>query len=184
MDQARTRPSPGPRTRHRPQPRLRLGYHWRLPRPHRLGPPRLARSGQRLSSSGRLNGDHYPGTAHAKPLPPWTTIVDGNRLRDMRRHHGMTQEQLADQAQVSLSALARLERQDRGRCRTWTLSRLAITLGEHHTAITPAPARALPRAAQAATPASATISRVSAETPSWPPPLPERPGPARPPPGS
>jgi anti-sigma regulatory factor (Ser/Thr protein kinase)/DNA-binding XRE family transcriptional regulator len=82
----------------------------------------------------------------ARPLPPWTTILDGRRLREMRHRHGLSQEQLATQAQISTTTIVRLERHARSACRTWTLGRLAAALGEHHTAIGAARASDRPRA--------------------------------------
>jgi serine/threonine-protein kinase RsbW len=82
----------------------------------------------------------------ARPLAPWTTILDGRRLREMRRRHGLSQEQLATRAQISTTTIVRLERHARSACRTWTLARLAAALGEHHTAIRPARVSVKPRA--------------------------------------
>ena len=67
----------------------------------------------------------------------WTTVLDGERLRQLRQQHGLTQEKLADLAGVSLTTMARLERQDRSPCRSWTLGRLAAALNETPAAITP-----------------------------------------------
>ena len=58
------------------------------------------------------------------------TAVDGQQLRRLRRQHGLSQEALADQAGISLTTLARLKRQRRSPCRTWTLGALAAALGE------------------------------------------------------
>jgi DNA-binding XRE family transcriptional regulator len=65
----------------------------------------------------------------------WTTVLDGERLRQLRQQHGLTQEKLADLAGVSLTTMARLERQDRSPCRSWTLGRLAAALNETPAAI-------------------------------------------------
>ena len=67
----------------------------------------------------------------------WTTVLDGERLRQLRQQHGLTQEKLADLAGVSLTTMARLERQDRSPCRSWTLGRLAAALKETPAAIAP-----------------------------------------------
>jgi transcriptional regulator with XRE-family HTH domain len=72
----------------------------------------------------------------------WTTVLDGQRLREMRRQRGLSQEQLADLAGISLTTMARLERQDRSPCRSWTLGRLAVALDETPASITPGPATA------------------------------------------
>jgi hypothetical protein len=43
---------------------------------------------------------------------------------------GLAQEELAGLASVSLTTVARLERQNEANCRTWTLARIAAALGE------------------------------------------------------
>ena len=68
---------------------------------------------------------------------PWTTVLDGRLLRQLRRQHGLSQEALADRAGISLTTMARLERKPRTPCRTRTLARLAAALGEHPGAMTP-----------------------------------------------
>lgn len=60
----------------------------------------------------------------------WTTALDGLKLRQLRRQHGLSQEKLADLADISLTTMVRLERHDRSPCRTYTLARLAAALGE------------------------------------------------------
>jgi DNA-binding XRE family transcriptional regulator len=67
----------------------------------------------------------------------WTAVLDGERLRQLRQQHGLSQEKLADLAGMSLSTVARLERQDRSPCRSWTLGRLAAALNETPAAIAP-----------------------------------------------
>jgi DNA-binding XRE family transcriptional regulator len=81
-----------------------------------------------------------PRSAHR-----WTTVLDGERLREMRRERGLSQEQLADLAGISLSTMARLESQDRSPCRSWTLGRLAAALDETPASMTPGPAVAAAR---------------------------------------
>ena len=66
----------------------------------------------------------------ARRLPPFTFILDGHRLRQLRRQRGLSQAALAGQAEVSLTTVARLERQPHAPCRGWTLGRLARALGE------------------------------------------------------
>ena len=68
----------------------------------------------------------------------WNIALDGQRLRHLRRQHGLSQEQLAAKAGISLATVARLERTPRTTCRTRTLSRLAAALGEQPAALTPA----------------------------------------------
>jgi transcriptional regulator with XRE-family HTH domain len=60
----------------------------------------------------------------------WTTIADGQRIRELRRQCGLAQAELAGLAGVSLDTVARLERQHRAACRTRTLARIAAELGE------------------------------------------------------
>jgi len=64
-------------------------------------------------------------------------IVDGQRLRQLRRQRGLSQEMLADRAGVSAATVGRLERCGRPSCRGSTLGRIAAVLGEHPTAIIP-----------------------------------------------
>jgi DNA-binding XRE family transcriptional regulator len=67
----------------------------------------------------------------------WTTILDSRRLRQLRREHGLSQEQLAAVAGMSLTTIRRLERQPAAPCRTRTLGRLAAALGEDPERLTP-----------------------------------------------
>jgi DNA-binding XRE family transcriptional regulator len=58
-------------------------------------------------------------------------ILDGQQLRHLRRQCGLSQEELAGQAGLSVTTIARLERQASAPCRGRTLGRLARALGEH-----------------------------------------------------
>jgi DNA-binding XRE family transcriptional regulator len=78
-------------------------------------------------------------TPRLRPRQPDSYIIDGPRLRQLRCEHGLSQEKLAWESGVGLTTLARLERQARPRCRHWTLTRLALTLGEDPAAIRAAP---------------------------------------------
>ena len=69
----------------------------------------------------------------------WTTVLDGARLRELRRRRGLTQAELARQAGLSAATVARLEHGTRAPCRGRTLARLAAALGEQMAAITPCP---------------------------------------------
>jgi transcriptional regulator with XRE-family HTH domain len=71
------------------------------------------------------------------PAQRWTTAVDGVRLRHLRHRQGLSQEQLASQAGISLTTMRRLERQLTAPCRCRTLGRLAGALGEDPTRLTP-----------------------------------------------
>ena len=64
------------------------------------------------------------------PMRTWTVTLDGQRLRALRRAHGLSQEKLAGLAGVSPATVRRLERQRHPSCRGRTLARLAAALGE------------------------------------------------------
>lgn len=76
------------------------------------------------------------GTQCAKPAPPHTFILDGPLLQQLRRERGLSQAELADQAGISVTTVARLERQPHAPCRGWTLGRLARAVGEAPTTMT------------------------------------------------
>jgi transcriptional regulator with XRE-family HTH domain len=59
----------------------------------------------------------------------WFTVLDGARLRELRRQHGLSAAELAGQAGVGHSTVTRLERHPERPCRTRTLTRLAAALG-------------------------------------------------------
>lgn len=71
------------------------------------------------------------------PDQRWITVLDSERLRELRRQRGLSQSELAGQAGISLSTLARLESQSGRPCRTRTLARLARTLGEDPAVLLP-----------------------------------------------
>ena len=60
----------------------------------------------------------------------WFTVLDGARLRQLRRQHGLSAAQLAGKAGIGLSTVIRLEGQPTRCCRTRTLSRLAAALNQ------------------------------------------------------
>ena len=66
----------------------------------------------------------------------WTTVIDGHRLRQLRRQRGLSQEQLAWRTGMSVTTIARLERHASRSCRTRTLARLAAALGQPPAAFT------------------------------------------------
>ena len=74
-----------------------------------------------------------------------TIALDGMRLRELRRQHGLSQETLADRAGLSITTVARLESQPTSPCRGRTLGRLAAALGEEPEAISLTGARAAGR---------------------------------------
>ncbi len=65
----------------------------------------------------------------------WTTVADGQRIRELRRQSGLAQVELAERAGVSLRTVARLERGKETACRTRTLARIAAALGKPPAAI-------------------------------------------------
>jgi DNA-binding XRE family transcriptional regulator len=65
----------------------------------------------------------------------WTTLADGRKIRQLRHQLGLSQDELADLAQVGITTLGRLERDDRAPCRTWTLGRIAAALNEPFAAL-------------------------------------------------
>jgi len=58
----------------------------------------------------------------------WTTLLDGARLQELRREHGLSQAELAGRAGISLTTVVRLERRGRASCRGRTLARLVAAL--------------------------------------------------------
>ena len=60
-------------------------------------------SRSRRMTSGQPGAGPRPGAARP---PPQTFILDGQRLRQLRRQRGLSQEELADQAGVSLTTVA------------------------------------------------------------------------------
>ena len=78
----------------------------------------------------------------------WTAVVDGKRLRELRRQRGIAKEELAGRAGISLTTVARLERQECAACRTRTLARIAAALDEEPSFIGPALARTRTEVAQ------------------------------------
>lgn len=81
----------------------------------------------------------------------YLSVLDGKQLRRLRRQSGLSQEKLADMAGVSLTTVVRLERQCPAPCRSWTLARLAIALGEEQATL----AQVQPTRQQEATASSA-----------------------------
>jgi transcriptional regulator with XRE-family HTH domain len=74
-------------------------------------------------------------TSAGRPEQRWFIVLDGKRLRQLRRQRGLSQEKLADRAGISTATVARLERHPYPSCRGRTLARLAAALGEHPAAI-------------------------------------------------
>lgn len=66
----------------------------------------------------------------------WMVTVDGQRLRQVRRQHGLSRQALATAAGISTATIGRLERQEWPSCRGRTLARLAKALGEQATDLT------------------------------------------------
>ena len=96
-------------------------------------------------------------TACAQRSQRWVTVLDGTQLRQLRRQHGLSQHQLAAEAGISQSTIARLEPCSRATCRSRTLARLAAALQVQPAAMTPdGPPVSRPRVTSSQT-AGATI---------------------------
>lgn len=76
-------------------------------------------------------------TTQAHPASRWTALIDGHHLRNSRSQLGLTRDQLASKAGISVTTISRLERHPRTRCRSRTLARLARALGQPPAALTP-----------------------------------------------
>ena len=88
-----------------------------------------------------IGGPPAPHTVQPAPRAAshrWTTVIDGHQLRRLRRQHGLSQEQLATHAGISLTTIRRLEHQPAAPCRTRTLGRLAAALDEEPARLIPA----------------------------------------------
>jgi transcriptional regulator with XRE-family HTH domain len=59
---------------------------------------------------------------------PWTTVLDGQRLLTLRQQRGLSREDLAVRAGISVATVTRLERNARLRRRHRTMARLAAAL--------------------------------------------------------
>jgi transcriptional regulator with XRE-family HTH domain len=77
-------------------------------------------------------------TPIAHPSQRWLTVLDGHRLRHLRRQRGLSQEQLAANAGISPATVARLKRHSSASCRSRTLARLAAAMAEDPASLTPA----------------------------------------------
>jgi serine/threonine-protein kinase RsbW len=103
-------------------------------------------SGQEVEQAER--GSALVSAPREQAVPDWIAVVDGLQLRRARRRCGLSQERLAHRAGVSLTTIAKLEREPRPRCLTQTLYRLADALDEHPSALSPQLAAAGRQAAQ------------------------------------
>ena len=74
------------------------------------------------------------------PAQRWITLLDGQRLRQLRHHYALTQTELAAKAGLSSTTITRLESSPRPACRCRTLARLAAALGTAPAALIPHPA--------------------------------------------
>ena len=98
-----------------------------------------APSGQTRTATSQFEPPRPPAPAGAggSAARRWMVIIDGRRLRQLRRQRGLSQEMLADRAGLSAATVGRLERCGRPSCRGRTLARLAAVLGEKPAAIIP-----------------------------------------------
>jgi ribosome-binding protein aMBF1 (putative translation factor) len=94
--------------------------------------------GHPSKNTARTGGDQVIDPRRAKA---GIVVIDGARLRELRRERGLSQFTLASQAAVDVSTVARLEHQ-RGPafCRFWVRSRLATALGAETRFLEPAQA--------------------------------------------
>jgi transcriptional regulator with XRE-family HTH domain len=79
-----------------------------------------------------MTGTFSPAQASGR----WFAVVDGLRVRQLRRQRGLSPAELAGKAGIGLSTVTRLERQSRRCCRTRTLARLAAALDQPPAVIT------------------------------------------------
>lgn len=70
------------------------------------------------------------GIRSKNPSQSWYIMINGHRLRQLRRDRGLTQTDLAGKVRISVTTLGRLERLPWASCRTRTFARLAVALGE------------------------------------------------------
>lgn len=82
-----------------------------MPDPNLAGMPRRSRSS-------------------TQPDRHWITTLNGTRLREARIERGLSRNELAAEAGVSLSTMARLESQRAASCHRATLYRIAATLAD------------------------------------------------------
>lgn len=68
--------------------------------------------------------------SRTRPPNRWFIVLDGARLRELRRQHGLSPAELAGKAGIGLSTVTRVERHPQHLCRTRTLARLAAALGQ------------------------------------------------------
>ena len=90
-----------------------------------------------MTSYQRTTGPGPDGEA-APAGQPQTFVLDGLRLRQLRRQRALSQEELADRAGVSVTTVGRLEPRPNAPCRGRALGRLARALGEHPAPVYPA----------------------------------------------
>ena len=81
------------------------------------------------------NTQHKDAGVRFTPDYRWTTVLDSERLRELRHQRGLSQSELAGQAGINLSTMARLESPSSRPCRTRTMARLARALGEDPAAV-------------------------------------------------
>jgi len=93
---------------------------------------------QRVAARMELDNPCLGSAENARQRQRWTTVLDGQRLRQLRRQHHLTQAELADQAGIGIATVVRLERQSHAPCRCRTLARLAAALHTEAATLRPA----------------------------------------------
>jgi DNA-binding XRE family transcriptional regulator len=102
-----------------PDPGIRCGFMEAIERqqcivhPVKMPPKRPAQGGRGDAAGSEMS-------QHGSTQRGWTTVLDGERLSQLRQQHRLSQEKLADLAGISLATMARVERQDRSPCRSRT----------------------------------------------------------------
>jgi DNA-binding XRE family transcriptional regulator len=86
-------------------------------------PPDAHATGGRAGSVDR-------GAGGRRAAARWNIVINGQRLREVRRDRGLSRNGVADMANISVTTVARLERSQRVSCKKWTLHSIAAVLGE------------------------------------------------------
>lgn len=99
-------------------------------RPPRIWPQTGLRARRLTMADPNLAGISRRSRNSTRPDRHWITTLDGTRLREARIERGLSRDQLAAEAGVSPSTMARLEGQRAASCHRATLYRIAATLAD------------------------------------------------------